>query len=506
MKSSSMYSIFLCSCIVLHLRTISIHATYTYIAGYEPRSDVIQHSRIDLDLADVISKLPSNVNIELSECTGQQCNWGGNTNDMEAPLYGICGGATQQSDCIEAYDIYLSGKYSNKSNTLRTLYAMGSKSKTSNNNPSTDIDMENNPFVEIMNTYWNSKLGATSIDENWSRDILEAAFEGESLGPLNFGTVGWDFRREVIQKGILYLNVFPYIIWEMQDAVNDCKYGTISQNDRGVHAWDEAVAFYTGSLEGSSQYGDSSNGVMFHTLADKRCKEFRTCTADYDNDPEIGYSVINREVFQEFIRGKDQIMGAYQSTSTEDCDIVTSTMNRISSLILNIFVQGTQRYLWKTRNAQSSKEAGELFIFATAILPFVDKVDSNCAEKLYNRAWNLDFDDDDWIDIKTCLEDTYAYLGVGEGLGQVTCARVGVLHEANTVSDGSWVPCVDATIIDESSNEKYILYGIGFGLGFLVMVLTTFSAVLYLRLRRHADSAKVYEGERKISMARAELV
>lgn len=231
-----------------------------------------------------------------------------------------------------------------------------------------------------------------------------------------------------------------------------------------------------------------------------------TCTADYDNDPEIGYSVINREVFQEFIRGKDQIMGAYQSTSTEDCDIVTSTMNRISSLILNIFVQGTQRYLWKTRNAQSSKEAGELFIFATAILPFVDKVDSNCAEKLYNRAWNLDFDDDDWIDIKTCLEDTYAYLGVGEGLGQVTCARVGVLHEANTVSDGSWVPCVDATIIDESSNEKYILYGIGFGLGFLVMVLTTFSAVLYLRLRRHADSAKVYEGERKISMARAELV
>jgi hypothetical protein len=65
---------------------------------------------------------------------------------------------------------------------------------------------------------------------------------------LNFGTVGRDFRKEAIQKGIVYLNVFPYVIWEMQDQVNDCNAGTLTNNDDdSVHAWDEAVAFYAGS-------------------------------------------------------------------------------------------------------------------------------------------------------------------------------------------------------------------------------------------------------------------
>ena len=30
-------------------------ATYTYIAGYEPQSDVVQHSRIDLDVDSIIN-------------------------------------------------------------------------------------------------------------------------------------------------------------------------------------------------------------------------------------------------------------------------------------------------------------------------------------------------------------------------------------------------------------------------------------------------------------------
>ena len=63
----------------------------------------------------------------------------------------------------------------------------------------------------------------------------------------------------------------------MQDAINDCKFGRITANDdASVHAWDEAVAFYTGSLEGAAQYGDSSNGKLLHALADKRCQNFRT--------------------------------------------------------------------------------------------------------------------------------------------------------------------------------------------------------------------------------------
>ena len=32
-----------------------VSATYTYIAGYEPQSDVMQHNRIDLDLEEIMS-------------------------------------------------------------------------------------------------------------------------------------------------------------------------------------------------------------------------------------------------------------------------------------------------------------------------------------------------------------------------------------------------------------------------------------------------------------------
>ena len=50
--------------------------------------------------------------------------------------------------------------------------------------------------------------------------MVHAAFDGSMIGDINFGTVGRTFRKEAIQKGILYMNIFPYVIWEMQDQVS----------------------------------------------------------------------------------------------------------------------------------------------------------------------------------------------------------------------------------------------------------------------------------------------
>ena len=64
----------------------------------------------------------------------------------------------------------------------------------------------------------------------------------------------------------------------MQDAVNDCKKGeTYNNDDQSVHAWDEAVAFYAGSTVGGD-HGTSETGELQFALADKRCKNFKTCT------------------------------------------------------------------------------------------------------------------------------------------------------------------------------------------------------------------------------------
>merc|ERR1719407_34555 len=101
-------------------------------------------------------------------------------------------------------------------------------------------------------------------------------------------------------------------------------------------------------------------------------------------------------------------------TSIDKCEPITETMNEISGLMLVPFIQGVQRYLYKTaQGTASAKEAGELFAFASAALPFIDAVDPTAAEKLYNRAWKQEFTTWNFETIKYAVEDTYSKLGVG---------------------------------------------------------------------------------------------
>jgi len=413
--------------------------TYTYIAGYEPQSNVVEHSEIDLDVRDIISLLPLADSGLLEDCTA--CDWDTDYED----------------DILRAFDIWENGRNSNKTNSImRSIagFSSGAETKESNNGVDTDVAYRDNVYIATMNGYWERK----GLDMyRWGYDIIEDTFMAESISNLiNMGEVGDDFRREVIQKGIVYLNIFPYVIWEMQDAINDCKTGIVTNNYNSVHAWDEAVAFYTGSLEGVSQGGsggldpcEGGNCQLQFMLADKRCTNFGTCTADYDNDPFSGYSAVNRDIFKLFTAGRDQILGA--NHTLDGCPGVEDTMNEICGRMLIPFIQGVQRYLYKTKDRQSAKEAGELFAFASAVLPFIDLVDREAAEMLFNRAWNLDYDTHSWNQIKLAIESTYPELGLGAGRGVVTCAQVGELTENFEVLSPA---CQDARDPVESSDES----------------------------------------------------
>merc|ERR1711990_1087900 len=361
------------------------------IAGYEPASDVIQHARIDLDVNAIIDDLPGKNSGDINDCANNQCKY--DADNMAAPV-----------TAGKASDVWTNGKYSRKSSSLRTIkgFAEGAADKSScsgGKTPcikvATDVDYKDNGFISVMNAYWKKK----GLNEfTWGEQIIDAAFKGTPLVDVDFSKVGWDFRKETIGKGIVYLNVFPYVIWEMQDAINDCKAGKLSANADSVHAWDEAVAFYTGSLEGTTQGGDVGltggygEGELQFTVAEKRCKNFGTCTADFDSTINNGYSQVNHDIFQLFTRGRDQILSAANSGDAGACHALTETMNEISGLMLVPFIQGVQRYLYKTaQGTASAKEAGELFAFASAALPFIDAVDSTAADKLYNRAWKQDF-------------------------------------------------------------------------------------------------------------------
>ena len=312
--------------------------------------------------------------------------------------------------------------------------------------------------------------------------MVKAAFDGTIVAGnphLNFGTVGRDFRKEAIQKGIVYLNIFPYVIWEMQDAVNDCKKGeTYNNDDQSVHAWDEAVAFYAGSTVGES-YGTSSTGKLQFALADKRCKNFKTCTNGFS-----GGSQVNADILALFNAGKEAARTGVKADG--DCDTLDSLMDKISGLSLVPFVQGVMRYLYKTKSVASAKEAGELWAFATAVLPFVNEVDSVAAEKLYQRAWKLDFSTNSYEDIKSGIESTLTRLGAGDGVGLVTCSMVGDLYDGTVLSNAG---CSDSS--SSSKSDKEIELGVGLGLG--LPLCASLVAVVYLSIARNRNQRKFEE-------------
>lgn len=463
-----------------------------YLAGYEPLTNVVEHSEIDLDLGNISSKsilggecasacLVNDCSATTVFSTGNGCNYDGSTvafpkgSDCQWGTDKVLDGGSTCGSTSSPYDIYLNGQNSMKSSAVRSITGFSTGAATKSSGTRTDdVDYKDNAFVLVMNSYWLSK-GLNQY--TWGSDMIKAAFDGTVVSggtgntDLNFGTVGRDFRTESIKKGIVYLNIYPYVIWEMQDQVNDCKAQSLtSDNDASVHAWDEAVAFYAGSSVGTS-YGTSSTGKLQYALADKRCKNFKTCSNGF-----TGTSYVNTEILALFNQGKE-----FARANTE-CDKINLLMEKIGTLSLIPFVQGTMRYLYKTKVVASAKEAGELWAFASAILPFVHAVDPTVAAKLYNRAWKRDFTTDSYEDIKTGIEGTLTRLGVGSGVGFITCSKIGDLYDGSVL--------LSAGCSDESSSSSSDDLGLPLGLGLGLPLAVILGLGIFLIISRNNTQRK----------------
>ena len=577
----------------------SVSATYTYIAGYEPKSTVTEHAEIDLDMKDIIKHKdwPDNNGGAYKDCTtiANACKWNTNmyptlwdttcTHYLDIPTtkvddsaetieftaHGLLdgdkveyrtgdgaaiggledektyfvvsktantfklslssggsaiditgnGNAAQSfrkaklntaAACTSPYGIYTDGKNSLKSTEVRNILGFASSIGTKASGPTgAKVAAKDNQFIGAMNTFWKSK-GLNEL--TWGKDIIEAAFKGEKVKDgagaktrFDFGVVGRDFRKEVIQKGIIYLNIFPYVIWEMQDAINDCNAGSLADNTQSycsssdaycgqsVHAWDEAVAFFAGSLESATKGGVTgySGGYLQYYLADKRCENFGTCTASYDTNSDVfsGESKINEEIIALFQRGETEISAAVDITTTTSaeyktkCDIPAKTMEEIATKMLVPFIQGTIRYLHKTSTAsgRSAKQAGELFAFASTLLPFIHAVDPAAATMLYTHVWEMPADPANDLNtvatIKSAIEATYPKLGFGAGIGTIKCSDIGSLHNGGNLQLSG---CIDAPTTTVSKDEVDV--GLAAGLSVVAFVfLVTTVAMCYLKIR-----------------------
>merc|ERR1740115_325235 len=230
-------------------------STFSTIAGYVPGSDVTQHNALD-----------------------------GDQEAMQTAL------ALATPDFTAATTAYATGGSSESKGKFRTLKGFSTKAKgkmydgtTLKEGSTTALVCPGCPYRHYKMFYDYYK--DFDYADKWVSAALggtDMTFTSGKFGPNNFKTMHVAARVEAAKKGSAYMHVWMYAIREFEDAIDDCTSctadcNTFSSNTGPVHAWDEGVAFYTGSLEGTAQ-GGNTGGAMVYRLAERRCANFGTCT------------------------------------------------------------------------------------------------------------------------------------------------------------------------------------------------------------------------------------
>jgi len=225
------------------------------------------------------------------------------------------------------------------------------------------------------------------------------------------------------------MNVWMYVVREFEDAIEDCNEGCIDCNDDPVHAWDEGVAFYSGSLEGTDN-ANSVSGKLIHALADKRCENFKTCLgAD-------GVSSKNSKVNSAFIK---QCKEGQAKLLAGKCKEAIPIKDRIIEIMSVPLIQGSLRYAYKVgmQSKKDSKTVSEGAAFSAAILPRVHACDPAAAKTISDNMkepmYGASSMSDGFAKVKAAFESTYKCMGV-------TCEDIGGLWLTEDYYDGA-APC-----------------------------------------------------------------
>jgi len=283
-------------------------------------------------------------------------------------------------------------------------------------------------------------------DFSYADTIVSAALNGDN-GAAGFTNGGFDLtgaadvtRQELTKKGTAYMNTWMYVLREFEDAIDDCAIGDLTANAHSsgpVHAWDEGVAFYAGSLMVPDDLLDlptlDDKGKLAYTLANKRCQNYLTCGPD--GNSAIGEAKANIELFDLFNNGQAHLI-------IGECAEVVAVKDAILTRMTVPLVQGTLRYAYKVAHLSGGdKEKAEGAIFAAAVLPQVHACSATAAATVFQNMGIGQTTTVDYMAVKEAFEGCYAAMGI-------TCADVGGLWNSATEgyyadggSDAS--PCAD---------------------------------------------------------------
>ena len=246
----------------------------------------------------------------------------------------------------------------------------------------------------------------------------------------------------------MILNVWMNVIRQLEYALDICIPGIIERNEDAILAWDEAVAYYAGSLE--TGYVDNSvdddhvnndkEGNLLYALANNNCNAFQTC-GDSGNNPH-GTAIVNLSIMRAFQAGQ-------YSLNNGQCSDAKLRKDEIVNLMKIPLIQGTLRYAHLrsegTVSYEPQRELSQVHaagaVYAASILPLVHYCSETDAAALY-ETMRADQTSVNFATVKKALEANYHCMGV-------TCSSVGSLWQgyfAGGATCSDTVPPVGAIV------------------------------------------------------------
>jgi len=473
-----------------------VDASYNMMVDYEPETDVQQHSYIDLDQQEMEAHLKGTPDFSKAKQIYTTGAHSGAYAEITVPALAesLAKGAEVTQAANPSARGYLKKAVEKDSTTLIVTYTSVCKEGATSSPDTAGCFTTSGPVKVLMlslvpstvtNKYrtlagfstaakdkmagqeFYSAYRAYYQHHDYAHRFVMAALDG--IG--DFANKDAIFRVECAKKGSAYQNVWMYVIREMEDAIMDCKVGCKLCNEDPVHAWDEAVAFYAGSLEGRE---GSDSGKLLYRLAEKRCKNFGTCTGS------AGKSAVNAAIIDEFRLGQ-------YALNLGKCVEAIPRKKRIVELMSVPLVQGALRYAYKVGEMDhGSKEIAEGAAFAAAILPRIAACDARAAE-LISANMNVTAASpmkDGFARVKQTFESTYKCLGM-------TCADVGGLllstesneYYPNAAPCSDEIPVQAQTTTTKEEVEKTPVWLIVVLIAVVVCLLVMCAAAVFFKAR-----------------------
>merc|ERR1719355_452275 len=354
------------ACLVI-VFTVSVegdaHAKYASIAGYAPGSDVTQHNMLDLDQAEFETHL------KVPDYTKANAIYtlGGNSGAKAEITVSALPGDAAKGEEVKQGTVGI-GKLKSAASAGATMITVSYSSVCKEGGLDTkDVSgcftvgggaitvggVDIGDPTAVVNKYRTLQGFSTAAEKKMTGqeyfDIYKAYFGvGDyahvrvmaALDKTGICSACDDAARvQIAKKTSAYMNVWMYVIREFEDAIDDCVAGCISCNDDPVHAWDEGVAFYTGSMEGEDGVAD---GALIYHLADKRCQNYKTCIDPdtFEVGETSGTSAVNDHLFELFAEGQHYLLAG-------QCAKVRAVVTKIEQQMTVPLVQGTMRYAYK---------------------------------------------------------------------------------------------------------------------------------------------------------------